>query len=118
MVSLKNNVLVELLKVPVDKLFPFFIKATWLIPSVGFPVPESPKVNPVILTGVVPGLVSITCRTATFTAPGNWIELEGVAGPVDTKTVTVVGVEVMVAVFVTVFVVVVVNVFEAVEDEV
>src|SRR5258708_2787693 len=96
--------------VVLDKLVPFFISVTPLIPLVG-PEPEAVKVSPVIETGVPLGLVNTTCNTATLVAPGSWLELGGGAGPWAACTVTWVAVGVIVVVFVGVFVGVLVGLF-------
>ena len=76
-VSFRVNVVVELVKDPVDKLVPFFVNVTELIPSVALPVPESVRVKLVILTAVPPGLPMTICNTVTFVAPASWVELAG-----------------------------------------
>ena len=64
----------------------------------GLPVPASVKVKLVKVTAEPEGLFTRTWTTGRLLAPGNCVELEGAEGPVDTVTVTVVGVKVAVIV--------------------
>ena len=93
----------------------------------GFPIPLSPTVKLVRVTGDELGLLTITWATGVLTMPGSWVESEGALGPAETVTETAVGVRVAVdvgvkvgvfvltAVLVEVFVVVLVDVFVAVK---
>lgn len=82
---------------PIKPMFPaeepLFKRLIPLIPE-GLPVPESVKVRLVTVTDEPEGLFTRTCTTGKLEAPGSWVELEGAEGPVDTITVTAVGVKV------------------------
>lgn len=81
-------------KVPLPMAVPLLVIVTADIPVAGFPEPVSISVSPVKLTVEVPGLVSTTCNTCTFVAPGSLLLSAGLDGP--TATCTITGVEVAV----------------------